>query len=146
MTQAQQGDSVKVHYTGMLENGTVFDSSTDREPLQFTVGDGQLIPEFENSVLGMKQGDSKTFTVASINAYGPYRDEMVVTLQRHQLPENLEVELDQQLQLIRENGTPVIVQVIDASESTVTLDANHPLAGQDLAFEVEMIEIVRLTS
>jgi peptidylprolyl isomerase len=98
--------------------------------LQFTVGDGQLIPEFENSVLGMKQGDSKTFTVASINAYGLYRDEMVVTLQRHQLPENLEVEVGQQLQLIRENGTPVIVQVIDASESTVTLDANHPLAGQ----------------
>jgi peptidylprolyl isomerase len=146
MTQAQQGDSVKVHYTGTLEDGTVFDSSTDREPLQFTIGDGRLIPDFENSVLDMKQGDSKTFTVASTDAYGPYRDEMVVTLQRHQLPENLEVQIGQQLQLIRENGTPVIVQVINASESTVTLDANHPLAGQDLTFEVEMVKIVRLTS
>lgn len=142
MGQVQSGDRVRVHYTGTLDDGTVFDTSVNRDPLQFIVGEGQLIADFEKGVLGMCPGESKAIKVTAEEAYGPYINEMVITLRRDQLPENLEVERDQQLQLMRENGPPVIVRVTAVAESAVTLDANHPLAGQDLTFQIHLLEIV----
>lgn len=142
MAQVQAGDSVRVHYTGTLDDGTVFDTSANRSPVQFVVGAGQLISTFEESVLGMGPGESKTIKIVAEEAYGPYIDEMVVTLRRDQFPENLEVEVDQELQLMRENGPPVMVRVAAVTESAVTLDANHPLAGQDLTFQLHLLEIV----
>ena len=142
MVQAKNGDTVKVHYTGRLQDGTVFDSSADRDPLQFTVGERQVIPGVEDSVIGMNPGESKTIEVASDKADGPYRDEMTITLERNQFPEHLNLQTNQQVQLVREDGQAFIVRVTEISDSTVTLDANHPLAGQDLTFDIQLIEIV----
>jgi FKBP-type peptidyl-prolyl cis-trans isomerase 2 len=142
MAQAKDGDTVKVHYTGKLQDGTVFDSSADRDPLQFTVGERQVIPGFEDSVIGMSPGESKIVEIASDKAYGPYRDEMAITLGRNQFPEHLNLQVDQQLQLVREDEQTFIVRVTEISDSTVTLDANHPLAGEDLTFDIQLIEIV----
>ena len=142
MAQAKDGDTVKVHYTGKLQDGTVFDSSANRDPLQFTVGERQVIPGFEDSVIGMNPGESKTIEIASDKAYGPYRNEMTITLERDQFPEHLNLQTNQQVQLVREDGQAFIVRVTEISDSTVTLDANHPLAGQDLTFDIQLIEIV----
>lgn len=142
MTQVKHGDTVKVHYTGKLDDGSVFDSSVEHAPLQFTVGDGQVIPGFEDTIIGMKPGDSKTTQIPSEQAYGPYRDEMVMVVARDQFPENLNPQVEQQLQIVHENGQAFIVQVIEVSDTDVTLDANHPLAGQDLIFEIQLVEII----
>ena len=140
--QAQTGDTVKVHYTGTLEDGTVFDSSIDREPLEFTIGDGRLIPGFEEAVVGMSQGESKTVEIPADEAYGPYYEELVLVVDRDQLPPELQPEVGQQLQFQQEDGTIVTLTVIDVSELSVTLDANHPLAGQDLTFDIQLVEIL----
>ena len=141
MTQVKKGDTVKVHYTGKFEDGTVFDSSTDGEPLEFTLGEGQLIPGFENAVEGMKVGDTKTATFPPDQAYGPRHEEMVIEVDRSEFPEDLDLEVGQQLQLEQPNGDTLIVMVADVSGPNVILDANHPLAGQDLTFEIELIEV-----
>jgi peptidylprolyl isomerase len=142
MAQAKTGDTVKVHYTGKLDDGTVFDTSSDREPLQFTIGQGQLIPDFEQAVVGMNPGESKTIQIPSENAYGPHRQEMVLEIDRSEFPENLEPEVDQRLQVSQSDGRTFPVTVTGVSESKVTLDANHPLAGKDLTFDVQLTEIV----
>jgi peptidylprolyl isomerase len=142
MAQAKMGDTVKVHYTGKLDDGTVFDSSVDREPLQFTIGSGGIIPGFEQAVVGMNQGDSKTEKIPLDQAYGPYVDEMVVTIERRQMPSDLEPEVGQQLQIQQPNGQIIPVIVTDVSDSQVTLDANHPLAGEDLIFDINLVEIL----
>jgi len=142
MVQVKHGDTVKVHYTGKLDDGTVFDTSADRDPLQFTVGGGQVISGFENAVLGIDPGESKTVKIPSDEAYGPYRDEMVMVIPRDQLPDHVKPEVHQQLQIVQEDGHAFVVQVTEVSEETVTLDANHPLAGQDLTFEIELVEIL----
>ena len=142
MAQVQQGDTIKVHYTGKLEDGTIFDSSAHREPLEFTVGEGRVLPDFEAGVIGMNPGDSKSINILSEKAYGLHRDEMVISLKRGQIPENLQLEVNQQLQLAREGGPPIIAVVTEISDATVTLDANHPLAGQDLIFELQLMEIL----
>lgn len=142
MAQVNYGDTVKVHYTGKLDDGTVFDSSANRDPLQFKVGEGQVIPGFEDSVVGMSPGEAKTIEILSDEAYGSHREELVITLGREQFPEHLNFEVDQQLQLVREDGQAFIVQVTGVSEATVTLDANHPLAGQDLTFDIQLMEIL----
>ncbi len=142
MAQAKTGDTVKVHYTGKLDDGTVFDTSADREPLQFTIGTGQLIPDFEQAVVGMNPGESKTVQIPSENAYGPHREEMVMEVDRSEFPENLEPQVDQRLQVSQSDGRTFPVTVTDVSESKVTLDANHPLAGKDLTFDVQLTEIV----
>jgi len=141
MSQAKNGDTVKVHYTGKLNDGTVFDTSTDREPLEFTIGNGQLIQDFEQAVIGMNPGESKTFQISSENAYGPHRDDMLIVVDRSQFPENLEPKIDQQLQIRNQNGESSVATVVDISGTSVTLDANHPLAGQDLTFEIQLTEI-----
>lgn len=142
MAQAKMGDTVKVHYTGKLDDGTVFDSSADREPLQFTIGSGNIIPGFEQAVVGMSLGDSKTEKIPIDQAYGPYVDEMVVTIERRQMPADLEPEVGQQLQIQQPNGQIIPVIVTDVSDSQVTLDANHPLAGEDLIFDINLVEIL----
>lgn len=142
MAQAQAGDTVKVHYTGRLQDGTVFDSSLDREPLEFTVGEGHVIPGFEEAVKGMNVGEQRSSEIPVEQAYGPRRDDLVLEVDRDQIPAEVELELGQQLQISQPNGQPVPVTVTDISGSTVTLDANHPLAGQDLIFDLKLVEIV----
>lgn len=142
MTQANLGNTVKVHYTGKLEDGTVFDTSTDRAPLEFTIGQGQIIPGFEQAVIGMQPGETKTATISSDDAYGPHRDDMVIEVDRSHFPPDLEPEVGQQLQLRQSNGQSIVVLVTDVSEQSATLDANHPLAGKDLTFEIELVEVV----
>lgn len=141
MTQAKQGDMVKVHYTGKLDDGTVFDSSVDRDPLEFVLGEGQLIAGFEQAVLGMTPGESKTEKIPAEEAYGPHREEMVVEVERQQLPDNIPLDVGQQLQIQQAPNQIIPVVITAISESKVTLDANPPLAGKDLIFEIELVGI-----
>ena len=138
--QAKDGDTVQVHYTLKLEDGTVFETSIGGDPLQFTIGEGQLIPGFEQAVVGMSPGESKTVEIPADEAY-PYREELVLVVDRDQLPEDLQPEVGQQLQIRQPDGQTILVKVIDVSESSVTLDANLPLAGKDLTFDIELVEI-----
>jgi peptidylprolyl isomerase len=142
MAQAQKGDVVKVHYTGKLDDGTVFDSSKDREPLEFQLGEDRLIPGFESAVAGMNAGESKTVKIAANEAYGPHRSEMVLVVNRTDLPEDIDPEVGQRLSMLGPDGQELGVRVTDASEQTVTLDGNHPLAGEDLTFDIRLVEIV----
>ena len=142
MAPVKHGDTVRVHYTGKLTDGTIFDSSLDEEPLEFTLGEGQVIPGFEEAVLGMNPGQSKITKVRADKAYGAYREDMVMVLNRNQLPAHIQPEVGQQIEMRHEDGTAFIVTVMDVSESSVTLDANHPLAGKDLRFDIELLEIV----
>jgi FKBP-type peptidyl-prolyl cis-trans isomerase 2 len=141
MTQAKEGNTVKVHYTGSLDDGTVFDSSQDREPLEFQIGSQQIIPGFEDNVKGMEVGESKTFTVKPDQAYGERNEEMKVDVERAQLPEDLEPEVGMMLQVRGQDGSVSNVTVSEVGEDKVTLDANHPLAGQDLTFEIKLEDI-----
>jgi peptidylprolyl isomerase len=138
---AHVGDTVQVHYTGTLEDGTVFDTSVGREPLGFTLGAGQMIPGFEQGVLGMKLGESKTVTIPPEQAYGPYYEDRVWVVDRAQLPPGLEPEVGQQLQAGDAQGQSIIVTVTDVSETTITVDANHRLAGKTLIFEIQLVSI-----
>jgi peptidylprolyl isomerase len=142
MAQATTGDTVRVHYTGTLHDGTTFDSSEGREPLEFTVGGGQVIPGFDQAVEGMEPGDTKTVEIPADDAYGPKREEMMLQVSPDQFPEGVDPELGQQLQLSQPDGQNVVVRVTDVQDDAVTLDANHPLAGEDLTFEITLDEIV----
>ena len=142
MAQVKKGDTVNVHYTGKLKDGTVFDSSVDREPLRFTLGEGQIIPGFEQGVIGMKPGETKTVNIPADKAYGLHRKELVLVVNKSRIPAHLKPEVGQQLKLNQPDGRAVPVRVTNVSESKVTLDANHPLAGKDLTFKIELVEIV----
>lgn len=141
MSEATNGDTVQVHYTGRIDDGTVFDSSQDREPLAFTLGSGKVIPGFEAAVVGMKEGEEKTVTIPSGEAYGPRSDELVHKVERTRLPADLDPEVGQHLHLQTPDGQTVQVQVVQVSDEEVHLDANHPLAGQDLTFDIELVGI-----
>lgn len=141
MSEAKNGDNVKIHYTGKLDDGTVFDSSANQEPLKFTLGKGQVIPGFEQAVVGMSIGDTKTTKIPADKAYGPYRKEMVLEVSKADLPKDIEVQLGQQLQINQPNGQAFVVTATNISESHITLDANHPLAGKDLTFDIKLVEI-----
>jgi FKBP-type peptidyl-prolyl cis-trans isomerase 2 len=141
MAQAKNGDTVMVHYTGKLTDGTVFDSSTERDPLQFTIGAGEIIPGFEQAVLGMNTGESKTTKIPVDEAYGSHRPEMVVEVERDQMPPEMEPEVGQQMQIQQPSGQIIPVMITNISDSTVTLDANHPLAGEDLIFDIQLVDI-----
>jgi peptidylprolyl isomerase len=132
MVQAKIGDTVKVHYTGRLDNGSTFDTSMHCDPLEFTLGDGELIPGFEKAVLGMNPGDTKTETIPAEQAYGARRPEMVIEVDGQHLPPTLQSYVGQRLQMTQQDGTPVPVLVMAVTDAQVTLDANHPLAGKDL--------------
>ncbi len=141
MAQAKIGDTVRVHYTGTLEDGQQFDSSSGRDPLEFTIGRGAVIPGFENAVIGMAPGESRSVTIPSQEAYGDHRPEAVQEIERAQIPPGLEVEPGMRLEASDKEGHPLLVTVVEVSDSAVTLDANHPLAGEDLTFEIELVEI-----
>lgn len=142
MAKAKEGDKVKVHYTGKLADGTVFDSSVERgEPLEFTIGEGRIIPGFEQAVLGMEKAESKTIVIESGDAYGPHREDMVAEVERSQLPPDIDPQVGQQLQVQQDNGQSIVVTVTEVGEEKITLDGNHPLAGKDLAFDIELVSI-----
>ncbi|MEB3357120.1 MAG: peptidylprolyl isomerase [Synechococcales bacterium] len=141
MAQAQQGDKVLVHYTGKLEDGTVFDTSDNRDPLQFSIGSGNVIPGFEAAVIGMSPGDSKTTTIPSAQAYGPYREDMVVQIDRQQVPSEIPLEIGQRLQIQQQGGQAIPVTITAMSDAAVTLDANHPLAGENLTFDIKLVDL-----
>lgn len=141
MTKAKNGDTVKVHYTGKLNNGDVFDSSVNADPLQFTIGQQQVISGFEDGVLDMAIGDKKTIEIAASDAYGPRRDDMTQTVERSMLPAEIELKVGLQLTAHDPNGHPFVVTVVQFDDETVTLDGNHPLAGEDLTFDIELVEI-----
>lgn len=142
MAQAKQGDTVRVHYTGKLGDGTVFDTSRERHPLQFTIGKGAVIAGFEQAVVGMNTGESKTTTIPVDQAYGPRKDDMIVTVERSQLPPNVNPKVGQRLELTQMNDQTILVTVTAVTDTTMTLDANHPLAGKDLTFDLELVGIV----
>ena len=141
MAQAKQGDTVKVHYTGKFPDGTVFDSSEGANPLEFTIGNGQVIPGFDNGVIGMAPAESRTIDIPAVQAYGAHQDEMVVVLERDKLPSDLNPDIGDQLQMKGMDGRLVVVEVTAIDEATLTLDANHPLAGKDLTFDINLVEI-----
>jgi len=137
---AEDGIKVKVHYTGKFDDGTVFDTSKEREPLEFTLGEGKVIPGFEAAVKGMEVGQSKTVTIPAEEAYGSHRDDLLVPIEKSQLPEGLNPEVGQRLQMQKANGQMSIVTITEVAEKAITIDANHPLAGKNLTFELELVE------
>ncbi len=138
---AKAGDTVQVHYTGKLDDGSVFDSSAGRDPLEFTVGAGQVIPGFEQAVEGMAVGQTKTVTIPSAEAYGERVAEAVLQVPREQLPPDLEPEVGQQLVMQSRDGRQIPIVVVEVTEDSITIDANHPLAGRDLTFEIELVSV-----
>lgn len=141
MRTVQKGDFVKVHYTGKLDNGEIFDSSEGRSPFEFQVGSGQVIPGFENSLIGMKLNEKKTFTIEPEDAYGERDERLVQTFQRAELPMDFQPSVGEILALQTEDGARLHAIVADVTSTTITIDLNHPLAGQRLTFDVEVVEI-----
>jgi len=139
--QVKKGDKVKVHYTGKLEDGTVFDSSQDKQPLEFTIGEGQIIPGFEDGVVGMDIGDKKSLTIPPEKAYGDNRDDLIIEVNKTDIPENIKPSVGQQLQIKQPDGNVIGVTITGMADESVTLDANHPLAGKTLQFDVELVEV-----
>lgn len=141
MPEAKQHDTVRVHYTGKLEDGSVFDSSAEREPIEFTIGEGRVISGFEQAVLGMNPGETRTVHIPCDQAYGPYHDEMLLTVKRSQFPPDIEPSVGQTLKVQQTNGEALVVTIAEVNDEMVRLDANHPLAGKDLTFDIELVEI-----
>lgn len=142
MQQVKSGDTVKVHYHGKLTDGTTFDSSSGREPLEFEVGSGMVIKGFDDGVTGMAVGEKKTINIPVDEAYGPKQTEMMIPFPRNQFPADLNPEVGMPLTMTTAQGQPVQVVIAEVGDDTVILDANHPLAGQDLVFDLELVEIV----
>lgn len=142
MTQAKTGDTVKVHYTGTLEDGSQFDSSVGSEPLQFTIGQGQLIPGFEKCVVEMTVGEKRSIQLPPEEAYGEKREDLILTFDRSQLPQDVEPRVGLILQARQENGSLISMAITAVAETTVEVDANAPLAGKTLNFDIELMEIV----
>lgn len=141
MSIAKIGDTVKIHYTGKLEDGTIFDSSADRDPLEFKIGDGQVIKGFESGVTGMTKAEKKTINIPVDEAYGQPRKEMIVNIPKTQFPDNIKPETGLKLQMQQPGGQVIVATITDISENEVTLDANHALAGKPLIFDLELVEI-----
>lgn len=158
MAQAKNGDKVRVHYTGTLEDGSIFDSSEvgadacsddacgcggqSGGPLEFVIGEGTLIPKFEAAVVGLEPGQKVQVKIASEDAYGPRAEEMVAVIERSEIPADVNPEPGQQMEVILQDGTAMPVMVTEVTDTTVTLDANHPLAGQNLTFDITLVEIL----
>ncbi len=142
MAQVKSGDKVKVHYHGKLTSGETFDSSAGREPLEFEVGSGMVIKGFDEGVTGMAVGDKKTINIPFNEAYGPRNPEMVIDMPKERFPEDMEVEVGMPLVMSDGQGQQFQVTIVEIKETSVVLDANHPLAGKDLVFDLELVEIV----
>lgn len=136
--QAEIGDTVQVHYTGTLDDGSKFDSSQGREPLQITLGQGQVIPGFENAVVGMSEGETKSVTLPPEEAYGERNPQLIHTVAREQIPADIDLEVGIQLAATDGEGRETRLMVLEVSDANVTLDANHPLAGLALTFELQL--------
>ena len=141
MQEVKNGDKVKVHYQGKLRNGETFDSSNGRDPLEFTVGSGQVIKGFDQGVMGMKVGDKRTVEIPVQDAYGEKQDEMMIEFPKSQFPAEMNPEEGMQLMMNNGSGQSFPVTVTEVRTESVILDANHPLAGQDLIFDIELVEI-----
>lgn len=142
MSAAKSGDTVRIHYTGKLEDGTPFDSSEGRDPLEFALGGGQVIPGFDNAVEGMAVGEKKSVTVPPEEAYGPRHDQLIQDVPKSQLPDDLTPAVGMQLQTQSESGDVVRLAVTAVDDESITVDGNHPLAGKALNFDIELVEIV----
>jgi peptidylprolyl isomerase len=142
MAQAKDGDKVRIHYTGTLEDGTTFDSSLDREPLEFVLGEGKVIAGFDAAVLGLEVGEKKSVTIPPTEAYGERNDALVGNIPLTTLPEGMEPEIGVSLELRSPDGNVIPVTITELTETEATLDGNHPLAGETLNFDVELVEIV----
>jgi len=143
MAKAKAGDTVKVHYTCKLNDGSVFDTSSGHEPLEFEIGKSKstLIPAFEQTVVGMKPGESRTVNIASNEAYGPHQEEMVASVEKNKFPDTINPYVGLELEVCQQDGRVFPAKITNVSEQSVTLDANHPLAGKDLVFDIELVEI-----
>jgi len=142
MAQAEDGDTVRVHYTAKLEDGKIVDTTAGRNPWKFTLGEGRVIPGFEKAIIGMSPGESKTVKVPSDRAYGPHLEKRILMIDRDRFPKHITPEVGQHLRIPQQDGTTATVTVTAVSESKVTIDGNHPLSGKDLTFDIELIEIV----
>ena len=145
MSQATNGSVVRINYTGKLTNGTVFDTSKadGREPLSFRLGQNQVLPKLEAEIIGMSVGEKKTVAVDANDAYGPHQKQAIQKIPRSEIPDGVDLTVGNNLQATGHDGEIVPLRVLAANEETVTLDANHPLAGHNLTFEIELIEIVK---
>jgi peptidylprolyl isomerase len=142
MTQAKSGDKVKVHYHGTLVNGETFDSSVDRDPLEFEIGSGMVIKGFDDGVTGMSVGDKKTIHIPFEQAYGPSNPDMIIDMPKERFPADMQIEVGMPLMMSDQQGHQMQVIITEIKETSVVLDANHPLAGKDLIFDLELVEIV----
>ena len=141
MTEAKENDKVKVHYKGSLQDGSVFDSSENRQPLEFTIGQGMVIPGFEKGVVGMCEGDTKVISIEAEDAYGAYREDLVGVVDKSRIPDDIDLKIGTVLQVRSPEGGVTNVVVSAITDNDVTLDMNHPLAGKELLFEVTLVEI-----
>jgi FKBP-type peptidyl-prolyl cis-trans isomerase 2 len=141
MAQVKTGDNVRINLTGKLEDGSIFMSTANSEPLEFKVGEGKILPGIENAVEGMNIGESKSVNVSPEQAFGQPREELVEEIGRDKFPSNVEPKVGQKLEVPQQQGQPIVVRVVDVSEQSITLDANHPLAGRELAFDLELLDI-----
>lgn len=142
MQQAKAGDTVKVHYRGSLTNGSVFDSSEGKNPLQFELGSGKVIAGFDNGVKGMSVGEKKTVQIPVQDAYGPKNSKLIIEVEKKNLPQDITPAVGMELNMMSNNNEPIPVVITTIKEETIILDANHPLAGEDLIFDIELVEIV----
>lgn len=141
MTTAKKGDTVRVEYVGTLDDGTIFDSSKNGDPLEFTLGEGTVIPGFESAVEGMQLGETQTTTIEASDAYGVADPRLRVNVPHDRFPDDIDPQVGQHLQVTQQDGTTIPVTVVEVAEEAVTLDANHPLAGQDLTFEITLVGV-----
>jgi peptidylprolyl isomerase len=142
MKIAGAGDTLKVHYTGKLEDGEVFDSSRDGDPLEFVLGAGQLLKDFEGALVGLAEGQSITVCISAENAYGPYREDLLLVFPKDQVPDEVEQVVGETIFIECEDGLTLPLTIKEIGEDTITLDSNHQLAGKDLTFDIELVEIL----
>ena len=142
MTGAAEGQTVRFHYTGKLENGAEFDSSADRGPVEAELGSGKTLPAIESALIGMAVGEKKTVEIAAANAFGPHDPALLHKVQRSQMPDGMPIEPGQRLKASSSDGQEVMLTIVEVGTTEVTLDANHPLAGRDVTFDLELVEIV----
>jgi peptidylprolyl isomerase len=141
MSKAKSGDTVRVHYTGKLEDGTQFDSSAGKDPLEFSIGAGEVLPAFDSAVEGMAIGDSKSVNIEAAEAYGRRHEQLIQDVPREHLPDDMQPAVGMQLQAQGQDGQPIKLVVTEVKKETITVDGNHPLAGKDLDFDIKLVDI-----
>jgi len=141
MAQAKTGNHVRVNYTGKLDDGTVFASTTNEEPIEFTLGENEVLSAIEDAVEGMEPGETKTVRIAAEAAFGLRREDLVQEIPKASLPDDMDIKVGQQLWVDELGEEPIALSVVDISDATVTIDANHPLAGEDLTFDLEVVDV-----